>query len=84
MVSFVEIDHRQAVGGRSDRMSPPELGTRRAVLHCLPDQFAGVGVGLQQSNHVAADLADVVVLDAAAQAGQEARAERLEIGLVAA
>ena len=62
-------------------MTPPELGPRRAVLHCLPNQFPGVGVGLQQSDHVAADLTDVVVLDSATQTGQEAWADRLDIRL---
>ena len=68
MVAVVGVDHGQAVGGRRDRVAPPELGPRCAMGYCLPDQLARVGVGAQQADDVAADLADVVFLDAPAQA----------------
>ena len=61
-------------------MPPPELGARRAVLHRLPDELAGIGIGLQQPHDVAADLTDVVVLDAAAQARQQPRPRGLGVG----
>ena len=64
LVAVVEVDHRQAVGGRRDRVTPAELGARRAVGDGLPDQLARVGVGPQQPDDVPGDLAHVVVLDA--------------------
>jgi hypothetical protein len=41
----------------------------------LPDQLAGVGVGLQQPHDVTGDLAGVVAFDAPPQAGEQLRAE---------
>ena len=84
LVALVEVDHGQAIGGRGDRVAPAEVGPRGAVVHRLPDQFAGVGVGLQQPDHVAADLTDVVALDSAAQAGQQSWPHRFDVGLGAA
>ena len=53
-------------------MSPAELGARGTVGDGLPDQFAGVGAGLQQSDDVACDLAGVVPVDSTAQADERA------------
>ena len=63
-------------------MAPAELGARRPVGDRLPDQLAGIRVGLQQADHVARDLPRVVVLDAAAEAGQQLRTQRRRIGPV--
>ena len=62
-------------------MAPAELGARRAVGDGLPDQLARVGVGPQQPDDVARHLADVVALDAPAQAGQQRRPEPRRVGL---
>ena len=57
-------DHREAVGGGGDRVAPTVLGARRPMGDRLPNDFGRVGVGLQETDDVAADLSDVVALDA--------------------
>ena len=74
MIALVQIDHRETVGGRRDRVPPSELGARRTVGDRLPDQLAGIGARLQQADRVAGDLAPVVALDAAPQTRDELRA----------
>ena len=80
LVAVVPVSHRQAVGERGDRVAPAELGPRRAVGDRLPDQLARIGVGAQQPHDVARHLADVVLGDAAPQAGQQLRPQHVRVG----
>ena len=56
-------------------MAPAELGSWCAVGDRLPDQLARIGVGLQEPHDVSGDLAGVVPLDPASEAGEQLRSQ---------
>ena len=60
-------------------MPPSELGTRGTESDGFPNQFTGIGAGLEQPNHIARDLPVVVALDSPAKADDQLRAELLWI-----